>query len=468
MRIAFTIILNGLHHLKHNDYYKTMLDNFDYWVVVEGASKSVGSTLWCKQMKDKYHNNGSSVDGTIEFLEDLSLRNKKLKFVKSKGFWNGKDEQVNVAINEVRKITDKCFLWQVDIDEQWELSEIEKAERELVEKGGKTGLFKCEYYVGSDLIVKGVWGEGPYNRLWNWNNESFQAHEPPILSGGNGKEVLLSSRFKHYSYFFQKDVEFKNDWYSGHENVLDNWLNLKNETNFPIHVSKLITGPWGKTNSFIYKNPNKKKINVDKVYVCHWSSLIDRKNYINERLNSLGIEHEFVELYDTSNWNVDEISKKYKLIFSFNPRQTEKKYPVISLALKHCWIVEDAIKNNYESIMILEDDAEFVDDFVDKFNSYYKQLPKDWDMCFVGSCCNLFSKNIESNVFVYPASSSRCTHCYIISKSGLNKIRDEMYNVNDAIDWYYNHLINKIPLNNYWMEPPLSFQSSEFKSSLRK
>ena len=253
MRVAFTIIFNGVHHLKHNDYYKTMLDNFDYWIVVEGASKSVGSTSWCKTISEKYHKNGSSIDGTIEFLEDLSTKNSKLKFVKSNGLWNGKDEQVNVAINEVRKITNNCFLWEVDIDEQWSLIEIKKAEKELVEKNGKTGLFKCVYYVGDDLVVRGEWGEGPYIRLWRWNDESFKTHEPPILIGGNGKEVLLESKFTHYSYYFQKDVEFKNDWYSGHENILPNWLNLKKETKFPIHVSSLVTGPWGKKNAFIFK-----------------------------------------------------------------------------------------------------------------------------------------------------------------------------------------------------------------------
>lgn len=253
MRIAFTIIFNGLHHLIHNDYYKTILDNFDYWVVVEGASKSVGSTSWCKAIGEKYHKNGSSIDGTIEFLDQLSKSNDKLIFVKSDGFWNGKDEQVNRAISEVRKITNKCFLWEVDIDEQWSLLEIENAEKELIDKDGKTGLFNCEYYVGENLIVKGEWGEGPYNRLWRWSGEDFRTHEPPILNGGNGKEVLLESRFKHYSYYFQKDVEFKNDWYSGHENILENWLNLKKESDFPVHVSKLVTGPWGRTNTFIHK-----------------------------------------------------------------------------------------------------------------------------------------------------------------------------------------------------------------------
>ena len=69
-RIAFTIILNGLHHLKHNDYYLFLINNFDYWIIVDGASNNNGSTTWCNNMLDKYHNNGASNDGTIEFIKD--------------------------------------------------------------------------------------------------------------------------------------------------------------------------------------------------------------------------------------------------------------------------------------------------------------------------------------------------------------------------------------------------------------
>ena len=251
MRIAFTIIFNGLHHLKHNIYYKKVLDIFDYWVVVEGASKSNGSTYWCKMIPNELHNNGSSVDGTIEFLSDV--KSDKLIFVKSNGFWDSKDHQVNTAISKVKEITNKCFLWEIDIDEQWELESVINAESELIKTGAKTGRFFCEYFVGKDLIAKGEWGEGPYNRLWNWNGEYFKTHEPPVLEHGNGVEVNLSPRFNHFSYYFEKDVVFKNSWYSGHENILERWKKLQLRDDFPVHVSELITGGWGRTNTYIHK-----------------------------------------------------------------------------------------------------------------------------------------------------------------------------------------------------------------------
>ena len=86
MRVAFSIIFNGLHHLEHKDQYRQILDNCDKWVVVEGASRSNGSTQWCKEMPDEYHNNGASVDGTREFLEKLAEEEYEVSMT-SEGFY---------------------------------------------------------------------------------------------------------------------------------------------------------------------------------------------------------------------------------------------------------------------------------------------------------------------------------------------------------------------------------------------
>ena len=240
MRIAFTIIFNGLHHLHHNNYAEFILKNFDYWVVVEGVSKSNGTTSWCKKIPDELHNNGASVDGTIEYLKNLSIKFRNLIFIKSDGFWNSKDDMVNKCIEEIKKITEKCFLWKIDCDEQWTEEQILKSEKELIEKNGKTGLFYANNFVGKDLIAIGKdWGGSTYNRLWDWCGEFFQTHESPVLRGGNGNCIILSEKFNHYSYYFEQDVSFKDKWYSRHKGCFDRWKKLQNETMFPKHITYL-------------------------------------------------------------------------------------------------------------------------------------------------------------------------------------------------------------------------------------
>jgi hypothetical protein len=255
MRIAFTIIFNGLHHLHHNNQYNKILKSCDKWIVVEGASESNGSTSWCKEISNKYHKNGGSTDGTREFLTCLSKKTDKIVYVPSNGFWESKDAQVNRAIQEVKKITNSCWLWEIDADEQWSVESMKQAELELKTSGNVAACFRSVCKIGRNLQAIGEWGEARtygYTRLWNWNGEEFACHEPPVLRGTEGTDpILLSPTFTHYNYYFENDVEFKDSWYGGHEGILDRWklLTSLDKKFFPMHISNLITGEWGKTNS---------------------------------------------------------------------------------------------------------------------------------------------------------------------------------------------------------------------------
>lgn len=262
MRVAFTIIHNGLHHLKHNNQYRKILDACDHWIVVEGAALSNGSTTWCKTFPNHLHRNGASIDGTREFLTELANSTPKLVYVPGDGFWESKDAQVNRAIHELKRITNLCFLWQIDADEHWTSQAMTDAERELVEKQAKAGAFRADCRVGKNLRAIGEWGEARtygYTRLWNWSGEKFYCHEPPVIEGQIGKDpAMLSQTFTHYNYYFEQDVLFKDMWYSGHEGIHERWslLNSLPERFFPVHVSNLITGEWGRTNTAIVWNSN--------------------------------------------------------------------------------------------------------------------------------------------------------------------------------------------------------------------
>lgn len=263
MRVAFTIALNALHHFEHNDFAGKMADMFDYWVIVEGAAQSHGSTSWCNEMPDKYHNNGMSIDGTAGYLDRLGHAYPNVYPILFQGPWDSKDVMVNAAVDALKILVEKenpdfenIFLWEVDADEQWEEIDILHSEHFIESVGCKTGEFHCDYFVGPALQTKGEWGEGkklPYRRLWQWKGESFKTHEPPELEGGNGETILIPHRFKHYAYYFKQDVEFKNDWYTGHEGILDRWyaIQLKPHNEFPLPISELITGSWGQTDTQI-------------------------------------------------------------------------------------------------------------------------------------------------------------------------------------------------------------------------
>lgn len=259
MRIAFTIVLNGLHHLKHNDYAEKLVNMVDYWIIVDGAAGNQGSSEWCKKMLCRYHKDGGSVDDTIGYLYELHTQNDNMVITLANGLpWPSKDEMVRYAIIKAVLLSSEAFLWQVDIDEQWTASQMRLAEEELMRAPGDTGMFLCDFYVGKDILAKGDWGEGnafPYRRLWHWKGQQFKSHIPPILEGGNGKEVLLSQRFKHYAYYFEQDVEFKSNYYTGYEDILKNWKKIQDlpDEDFPLPASRLINNRWTRKNTQLIK-----------------------------------------------------------------------------------------------------------------------------------------------------------------------------------------------------------------------
>lgn len=255
MRVVFTIIFNGLHHLKNNDQYLNIINNCDKWIVVEGASLSKGSTYWCGEIAKDLHNNGASVDGTCEFMVDIAAQHDNVVYIPSNGFWESKDVQVNRAIQEVKKFTDNCYLWQVDIDEQWKGEDMTTAERCL--GNNKVGKFFQHCLFGPGLKVVGVWGEGiPEGtaRLWRWEGEEFRTHEPPILETSNTSSILLPQRYTHYNYYFEKDVKFKEAWYGGHDGIFDRWKAINNAPRdvFPLKIDVFLKNSWwGQTNTWI-------------------------------------------------------------------------------------------------------------------------------------------------------------------------------------------------------------------------
>jgi hypothetical protein len=258
MKLGFTIILNGAHHLLHNDYAEYLADTLDHWAIVEGAALPGGSTSWCKDTGDAYHRNGRSKDDTVDILTGIAKRHKNIHLRLSAGPWESKDAMVNAAADMLRAAVSpdaRAHVFQIDIDEQWTAEQMEEAIHNLGYMDAECGEFLCDHYVGPGLLARGEWGEGhrlPYVRLWKWQpGFAFDTHEPPKLRGGNHLTVLLPQRFKHLAYYFEQDVAFKNDYYSGHEGILERWRGLQTETSWPQPISRLITGPWGKTLTYI-------------------------------------------------------------------------------------------------------------------------------------------------------------------------------------------------------------------------
>ncbi len=238
MRVAFTIVYNGLHHFHHLGFTQKMLQLFDKWYIIEGLSKNGGSTNWCENLDLPYN----STDGTCEFLTNLSSENEKVTYIKSSDYWKSKDEQVNAFIPLLQKEVKDCYLWQVDVDEHWKEEDLKTAEHRLSLSGYKQAEFQFNHYVGKNKIAIGEWGSGFVTRLFIWEGQRFQSHEPAALEGIKDKIKLEGLKFDHYSYYFIEDIQFKEKYYgTGYEGLQKRWERLQYIDGIKIPITALFS-----------------------------------------------------------------------------------------------------------------------------------------------------------------------------------------------------------------------------------
>jgi GR25 family glycosyltransferase involved in LPS biosynthesis len=208
-----------------------------------------------------------------------------------------------------------------------------------------------------------------------------------------------------------------------------------------------------------------------KIFVLHYTKLTDRKKHIILQFEKHNIiDYEFIEKYDK-----DEINDIYNLKFE------KIKLGSASLILKHHYvykqIVECGNNDNDNDFLILEDDVILTDNFMTILNQYMTQLPKDYDMLFIGDGCNLHIEKdkIMPNKFIYEKclyptkwggdGATRCTDSYVISKKCAltlcNYINNLNYKINLPIDWWLNVAARDNNLKIYWAEPTIVKQGSE-------
>lgn len=89
----------------------------------------------------------------------------------------------------------------------------------------------------------------------------------------------------------------------------------------------------------------------------------------------------------------------------------------------HVQVIQQAIRDDVESLLILEDDAIPVKDFAPRFAQVLEDLPADWDMLYLGGQHRRIDEQPPQRIteHVYRAYSVNRTHAYALSRAGLRK-----------------------------------------------
>ena len=92
---------------------------------------------------------------------------------------------------------------------------------------------------------------------------------------------------------------------------------------------------------------------------------------------------------------------------------------VVGIFLSHCTVWMAAALMDDAEFFILEDDALFCEGWKERLQQALADVPKDYDILYVGSCCckGKPTENVKGEVFV--VEWPLCLHAYIIAKKAI-------------------------------------------------
>lgn len=176
---------------------------------------------------------------------------------------------------------------------------------------------------------------------------------------------------------------------------------------------------------------------IDKIYCINLDNRKDRWNNCIKQFNKYNLD-------------VERISA------------IKHKNPNVGCCLSHLKILKET---KYSSILILEDDVEFTNNFIEKYNTLYKKIEsKNIDILFLSSW---LPKGDYVNDGIIKMYKGYGTHSYVIRKNIYKFIIEKINSLKyeNAIDEIYNKYLKY--LNTFCFEPGVSYQN-ESKSDIHQ
>jgi len=184
---------------------------------------------------------------------------------------------------------------------------------------------------------------------------------------------------------------------------------------------------------YLPKLPEKSKLGFSQIYPINLKRRPDRFNRMMYNLEQLGIEAKAVEAVDGR--QLDENYIKFHGIqmmpdFSEPYHKRPLTYGEIGCFMSHFNIWQDMLENNYEKVLILEDDIRFRPYFTEKLQYLMEELDTSapyWDLVFLGrkilqDADEPWVEGSEQLVYV---DYSYWTLSYILTKAGAAKLLAE-------------------------------------------
>ena len=224
-------------------------------------------------------------------------------------------------------------------------------------------------------------------------------------------------------------------------------------------------------------------MNVDKVYIINLDRNKDRFKNCSNMLNKLGgifSNFERLPAVDGSKLDKDKIynlltiSSLHSLYNYYHLDSDIRSVGAIGCYLSHYKIWKDIIKNNYQNVIVFEDDAYNVANY-DEINNFITSLPEDFDIAFFNYHNYSNIKNSDDNLNEYNQFwctsndySFFHTDSYIISNKGAAKLLEKALPISQQVDAYIHVIATLKPdFKRYFSKKKLFKQNSKFDTTIQ-
>jgi len=104
----------------------------------------------------------------------------------------------------------------------------------------------------------------------------------------------------------------------------------------------------------------------------------------------------------------------------------------LGCVLSHIKAIELAKENNLKSVIILEDDVELINDFDNKFNKCFSELPNNWDLLYLSG--TKYRNTTQYSENLYTCDGYWGTFGYVINSSIYDLVLNEWQKLNLTAD----------------------------------
>jgi len=194
-----------------------------------------------------------------------------------------------------------------------------------------------------------------------------------------------------------------------------------------------------------------------KIYVIHYTKLVERKKHILSELKKwdIGIPVEIFEPYDQEEISQLDIIDHFDMM-AFRARHArEMKRGEISLCTKYKKILQKiASEDEGEYFLILEDDVIFKEEPLSYINNLIAKCETEkiqFDCIFMGEAALRVGDN--RNIFEkkpYPSTNGLCTVLY--TRSAIERLAESLENrkITQPMDWEFNDRFRDLGFEVYW------------------